>query len=211
MNGYDAVDRRVWWRDRGSAPSLPRWIRETFVILGVSGTVLLFSGPVRGELADQIARGALVGAEAWARGRLVPAWISPNVYELVILVLATVALAVIVLLLAAALQTVSQLQRYAFNGVIERRYAVIPTHFQVFSTALPLTLGLALTIKGPAALCAWAVFTLLLTAIRLTVGRDYEVLVSPPNHLEQKPRQPKPQEAADVSDKAQESSVLGSS
>lgn len=195
MNGFEAVGS-VSWLDRGlrRVPPIPRWVRETFVILGASGTVLLFSGPVRGELADRIAGWALVGAVTRMHDLLAPAWISPVVWQVVISLLLLVAFALIVLLLAAALQAVSPGGRYVFNAVLERRFAVVPTRFEVISTALPLTLGLALASKGPVALCACVVFAVLLTVIRLTVGHDYEVLVSQLEHNERKPPLPKKQE-----------------
>jgi hypothetical protein len=113
---------------------------------------------------------------------------------------ALVGFSALVLLLAAGVQTVGRLQQYAFNGVIERRFAVVPMRYQVLATALPLTFGLALACKGPMALYACALFAVLLTAIRMTVGRDYEVFVSPPDHLERKPSRRKEQEAGPVSE-----------
>jgi hypothetical protein len=200
MNGFESVDAGVTkrnWAGLGRAAGWPRSLREAFVILGVSGTVLLFSGPVRGELADHLAGRALGGVEAWIPARLAAAWMPPAAGQVVISLLAIVGFAALVLLLAAGLQAVSQLQRYAFNGVIERRFAVVPTRFQVISTALPLTLGLALACKGPAGLCACAMFTVLLTAIRLTVGRDYDVFVSSPDHEPNPPRQKEPDAGGD--------------
>jgi hypothetical protein len=193
MSGFESVERgglslnRAWL---GSFGRLPRWVRELGVIVGVSGAVLLFSGPVRGELADKIAARTLVGMEAWARDLLVPDWIPEAVWDVGIALLALVGFSVLVFLLAAGVQTVGRLQQYAFNGVIERRFAVVPMRYHVLATALPLTLGLALACKGPAAICACVLFAVLLTAIRMTVGRDYEVFVSPPEHVERKPSRP---------------------
>jgi hypothetical protein len=206
MSGLESVDRDVWLFNRAwlrRAPRLPGWVRELGVIAGLSGALLACSGPVRGELADRIAALTLVGIESWACDLLVPVWIPPAVWQIGVALVAFVGFAALVLLTAVGLQMVSQLQKYTFNGVIERRFAVLPIRYQVIATALPLTFGLALACKGPVALYACVLFAVLLTAIRMTVGRDYEVFVSPPDHIERKPPRPKEQATAGVSDDVQ--------
>ncbi len=155
-------------------------VREMSVTVGVSGAVFFFSAPVRGELADQIATRTLIGIDCWARDLLVPEWISLVMWQPIACLITAIAFTLFVVLLAAILQTVSQMQRYMFNAVIERRFAVMPMRFHFVACALPLTLGIAITSQGVAGLLAVGLFVVLFVIMRLTVGGQYEVIVQPP-------------------------------
>jgi hypothetical protein len=182
MNGQECSGHRIPLSNPGSPEEScrsSRIARELRLIFGVAGCLLLFSGPVRGRLADPIASGLLTRLETRVLDGIVALGTPTMLARAVLFGLMVVALAAVVGLLASWLASTSRLPQYSFNTSIDARLGQPTLRSGMVAIGLPLTLGLALLLKGPWGFAAVLLFTLLFTAIRLTLGQPCDVLVLP--------------------------------